>query len=85
MTLGYARRFHAGAFERLDAEHMYEPIVRAFAWFGGSTRELVIDNPKALVLSQKIGDSVVFNAPFLDLCGHYGTTPPGPTSPTGRA
>ena len=45
VTLGYARRFHAWAFDRLDAEHMYESIVRAFAWFGGSTRQLVIDKP----------------------------------------
>ncbi|MHB1943132.1 MAG: IS21 family transposase [Acidiferrobacteraceae bacterium] len=75
VTLGYARRFHAWAFDRLDAEHMYESVVRAFVHFGGSTREILIDNPKALVLTHRVGDTVVFNARFLDLCAHYGTTP----------
>ena len=75
VTLGYARRFHAWAFERLDAEHMYESVVRAFRHFGGSTRELLIDNPKALVLTHRVGDAVAFNPRFLDLCAHYGVTP----------
>lgn len=75
VTLGYARRFHAWAFEWLDAEHMYESVVRAFSHFGGATRELLVDNPKALVLTHRVGDTVVFNDRFLDLCGHYGTTP----------
>lgn len=69
------RRFHAWAFERLDAEHRYESVARAFTYFGGSTREILIDNPKALVLTHRVGDTVVFNERFLDLCGHYGTTP----------
>lgn len=74
-TLGYVRRFHAFAFDRLDAEHMYESVVRAFTYFGGSTRELLIDNPKALVLSHRVGDRPVFNPRFLDLCAHYGVSP----------
>ncbi|MHB1936851.1 MAG: hypothetical protein ACYCOR_09710 [Acidobacteriaceae bacterium] len=30
VTLGYARRFHAWAFERLDAEHIYESKTSRF-------------------------------------------------------
>ena len=75
VTLGFSRRFHARAFDRLDAEHMYESVVRAFTWFGGSTRTLLIDNPKALVLTHRAGDTVAFNPRFLDLCAHYGVTP----------
>lgn len=75
VTLGYARRFHAWGFDRLDAEHLYESVVRAFTYFGGATAELLIDNPKALVLSHRVGDTVAFNPRFLDLCAHYAVRP----------
>jgi transposase len=75
VTLGYARRTHAFAFDRLDAEHLYESVVRAFTYFGGSAAELLIDNPKALVLQHRVGEAVVFNSRFLDLCSHYGVRP----------
>lgn len=75
VTLGFARRTHAYAFERLDAEHLYESVVRAFGYFGGTTAELLIDNPKALVLQHRVGEAVVFNSRFLDLCAHYGIRP----------
>lgn len=75
VTLGFSRRSHAWAFERLDAEHLYESVVRAFAWFGGVARELLVDNPKALVLQHRVGAEVLFNERFLDLCGHYGVAP----------
>lgn len=51
VTLSSVRRFHAWVFDRLDAGHMYASVVRAFAHFGGSTRELPVDNRRALVLS----------------------------------
>lgn len=75
VTLGYSRRAHAWAFERLDAEHLYESVVRAFHYFGGVTLELLVDNPKALVREHRPGLGAVFNERFLDLCGHYGVTP----------
>ena len=75
VTLGYARRLHAWAFDRLDAEHLYESVVRACSYFGGTTAELLIDNPKALVLQHRVGEAVVFNERFLDLCAHYGLRP----------
>ena len=75
LSLGYSRRGHAWAFERLDAEHLYESVVRAFAYFGGVTAELLVDNPKALVLQHHQGEDAVFNERFLDLCAHYGVSP----------
>lgn len=75
VTLGYCRRSHAWAFERLDAEHLYESVVRAFAYFGGVTAELLVDNPKALVLRHRRDDGAIFNERFLDLCAHYGVRP----------
>lgn len=75
VTLGFARRTHAFAFDRLDAEHVYESVVRALTYFGGVPAELLIDNPKALVLQHRVGEAVVFNSRFLDLCAHYGLRP----------
>lgn len=75
VTLGFARRTHAYGFERLDAEHLYESVVRAFTYFGGVTAELLIDNPRALVLQHRVGEAVVFNSRFLDLTAHYGIRP----------
>jgi hypothetical protein len=75
VTLGFARRTHAWAFLRLDAEHLYESLVRAFAYFGGTTHEVLLDNPKTLVLQHRLGESVVFHPRFLYLCTHYGVRP----------
>jgi transposase len=74
-TLGYSRRFHFWATDRMDAEHTYEGIIRAFEHVGGVTREVLVDNQKALVITHRIGDQVRFHERFLDLAGHYGFLP----------
>jgi transposase len=72
-TLGYSRRFHFWAAEREDAEHIYEGMVRSFEHFGGSTDEVLVDNPTALVISDSSGRR--FNPRFMNLAGHYGFAP----------
>ena len=72
-TLSYSRRFHFWAADREDAEHIYEGIIRAFEHFGGVTEEVLVDNPRALVLSNASGRR--FNPRFVDLAEHYGFTP----------
>ena len=74
-TLGYSRRFHALATPRMDAEHTYESLVRAFEWFGGVPAEVLVDNQKAAVIRHRIGDTVQFNARFVDLGRQYGFLP----------
>ncbi len=74
-TLGYSRRFHFWGTDRMDAEHTYEGIIRAFEHFGGVTQEVLVDNQKALVIANRIGDTVRFHERFLDLAGHYGFRP----------
>lgn len=73
--LGYSRRFHAWCTDSQDAEHTYEGLIRSFAYFGGVTREVLVDNQKAAVLAHKSDGSVQFNERFLDLATHYGFTP----------
>jgi transposase len=74
-TLGYSRRFHFWCTERNDAEHTYEGLARSFEYFGGGTREVLVDNQKAAVITHRIGERVRFNERFLDFAGHYGFTP----------
>lgn len=74
-TLGYSRRFHFWCTERNDAEHTYEGIIRSFEHFGGVTKEVLVDNQKSAVVSNRIGERVRFNERFVDLAGHYGFTP----------
>lgn len=73
-TLGFSRRFHVFAVPRQDAEHTYESLVRAFRYFGGSVKTVLVDNQKAVVL--KINNKkVVFYSGFLLLADHYGFLP----------
>jgi transposase len=73
--LAFSRCFHAWCTDSHDAEHTYEGLARSFAYFGGVTQEVLVDNQKAAVLSHKSDGSVQFNQRFLDLADHYGFTP----------
>lgn len=74
-TLGYSRHFHVWGTDREDAEHTYESIVRAFEFFGGATREVLVDNQKSAVIGHRVGVAVQFHPRFVDLAGHYGFIP----------
>lgn len=74
-TLGHSRRFHAWAALSQDAEHTYESLVRAFRYFGGVPREVLVDNQKSAVLLHRPGEELRFNEGFLQLAGHYGFAP----------
>jgi len=74
-TLGFSRRFHFWCTDREDAEHTYEGLVQSFEYFGGVTREVLVDNQKSTVIKHRIGEQVRFNERFLDLAGCYGFTP----------
>ncbi|VCW50424.1 Putative transposase (identified by ISEscan HMM) [Escherichia coli] len=59
-TLG----FSPPVFAAQDAEHTYESLVRAFRYFGGCVKTVLVDNQKAAVLKNNNG-KVVFNSGFL--------------------
>lgn len=58
-----------------DAESVYEAIQELFGDLGGVTRELLVDNPKALVIENdpKSEDEVRYNPQALMLARHLGT------------
>lgn len=66
-TLGFSRRVHFWCSHSTDAEHTYESLIRAFEWFGGVPREVLVDNQKAAVLEHPRGGLVKFHPQFLDL------------------
>ncbi len=74
-TLGYSRRMHVWATDSQDAEHTYEGIVRAFEYFGGVPREVLVDNQKCAVLEHRTGERPRFHPRFVDLAGHCGFAP----------
>lgn len=74
-TLGWSRRFYFWCTDCNDAEHTYEGLIRAFEYFGGVTKEVLVDNQKSTVITHRIGEAVRFNERFIDLAGCYGFTP----------
>jgi transposase len=74
-TLCYSRRFHFWCTDREDAEHTYEGLIHSFEYFGGTPREVLVDNLKAAVLEHRPGHRPRFNPRFTDLAGHYGFLP----------
>jgi transposase len=74
-TLGYSRRFHFWCTDRQDAEHTYEGLIRSFEYFGGVTREVLVDNQKSAVLVPSNQGQPRFNERFLDLAAYYGFSP----------
>jgi transposase len=74
-TLGYSRRFHFWCTDSQDAEHTYEGLIRSFEYFGGVTREVLVDNQKSAVLVPSNQGQPRFNERFLDLAAYYGFSP----------
>jgi transposase len=57
----------------VDADAIYEAIQDLFSSFGGVTQELIIDNPKALVIENQKGSPPNFNIDALRMATHLGT------------
>ena len=74
-TLGYSRRFHFWCTDSLDAEHTYEGLIRSFEYFGGVTKEVLVDNQKSTVLQASYHGKPRYNERFLDLADCYGFSP----------
>lgn len=73
MVLSYSRRKAAVCSLSVNAVAIYEAIQDLFIELGGVTKELLIDNPKALVISHKKGEEVIFNDSALKLVTYLKT------------
>jgi len=74
VVLGYSRLLWLRFFERKTMAHLFEGLDEAFGYFGGVPRELLFDQMKAVVLSDKRseGGRITENAEFLRFAHHWG-------------
>jgi transposase len=74
MVLAYSRALWAELVFELTADSLCRSLVRGTAWMGGSARQWLFDNAKAVVL-ERHGDAARFHPDLLDLAGHYHVQP----------
>lgn len=75
-TLGYSRRTYVQAFTHERQSAWFDGIEGAFRHFGGVTDEVLVDNPKALVVRHDAATrEVEFNERLLAFAAHWGFRP----------
>uniref|UniRef100_UPI001FD3F8DB IS21 family transposase n=1 Tax=Mesorhizobium sp. L-8-3 TaxID=2744522 RepID=UPI001FD3F8DB len=75
-TLGHSRRLHVRAFRAEKQEHWFGGLERAFTSFGGVPEEVLMDNPRALVVRHDaVSRSVQFNDKLIAFAKHWGFCP----------
>ena len=78
-TLGYSRRCYVAAFRHERQSSWFRGFEGAFQHFGGVTREVLIDNPRPLVVIHDAETrEVEFNHRFLAFAAYWGFRPRGP-------
>lgn len=75
VVLSYSRRkYYAGSLS-ITAQDVIRAIAVAIDYFGGLGGELIIDNPKQMVITHRNNGIVCYNDEFLKFCGLYGIQP----------
>jgi transposase len=75
-TLGHSRRLHVRAFLGEKQEHWFGGLESTFTSFGGVPEEVLMDNPRALVVRHDaVSRSVQFNDRLLAFARHWGFRP----------
>jgi len=75
MILGYSRCLFAEVVTKTDCDTLISCHRRAFAYFGGTTRTILYDNMKTVVLKRGGDGNHLFNPSFLDFAGYIGFSP----------
>lgn len=75
-TLGHSRRCHVRAFRHERQESWFSGLESAFTTFGGVPEEVLMDNPRALVMRHDAASrQVTFNDKLLAFAKHWGFAP----------
>lgn len=75
-TLGCSRRVHVRAFRHEKQESWFIGLESAFTTFGGVTADVLMDNPRALVVHHDaVSRTVQFNDKLLAFAKHWGFAP----------
>jgi len=75
VVLSYSRKKHYSFSLSINSQDVIRALESAIFFFGGSARELLIDNAKQMVLGHRINGVVSYNEEFLRFCGLYGIEP----------
>ena len=74
--LAFSRRIYVRAFTDERRDSWFTGMESAFWYFGGTTKVVLLDNPKALVKSHDVKTrEVVFSESFKAFAKHWGFTP----------
>lgn len=74
MVLCYSRRMYVEFTLAQTQEHFLAAHQRAFEYFLGVVREIMVDNCKTAILSHPVGQPAVPHPRYLDFARHYGFT-----------
>jgi transposase len=74
MVLAFSRRLYVEFTLAQSMEHFLSCHLNAFAYFGGVTAEVMVDNCKTAVLAHPVGGPATLHPRFLDLAQHQGFT-----------
>jgi hypothetical protein len=74
MVLSWSRGMWGEFVFDTGAHSLARSLVRAAEYFGGTTRQWLFDNPKAVVL-ERHGEAVRFHPVLLEVAGHYRVQP----------
>lgn len=75
VILSYSRKKYYVSSLSIGTADILRAIAKALEFFGGLTEELVIDNPRQMVITHKKSGTVRYNDEFLRFCGLYGLQP----------
>jgi len=70
----HSRMLHVGFTHSQKQEMLHQCLVEAFRYFGGTPKEIVVDNMLTAV-TERVGSMVRFNESFLDFLRHFSITP----------
>lgn len=75
IVLSYSRKKYYTYSLTIITQDIIRAIATAIEFFGGVPEELLIDNPKQMVITHKRNGTVRYNDEFLRFCGLYGIEP----------
>jgi len=70
----HSRMLYVGFTHSQKQEALHQCLVEAFRYFGGTPKEIVVDNMLTAV-TERVGSMVRFNESFLDFLRHFSITP----------
>ncbi len=75
VVLSYSRKKYYCSSLNITTVDVIRAIAGAIEYFGGVAEEIVIDNPRQMVITHSKGGVVRYNDEFLRFCGLYGIEP----------